>query len=324
MSTNMTGLPVLETTRILRLTRAGRLQPWLGPALRGLAAARFKARVCRFSPEIQQGERLYCKGCPHIGECPYGRTVEPDPPQGAMVFGGQEDATRPIVIAPDFPVPSYGVPGMELPVQVLFIGRTAAAHADEFWAALAEAGRDPEAGLDPDRTTFQLLTPDPPLPAAQWHQVELPTEPSALLGEADWVRVKMTGPLVLRESSDDGRRLVAEPAFADLLRASLRTLGVLFRLYGTPLSQDAFFPLKQLAAGVQMRSQSFALFRQARWSRRSQQHALLTGVLGEAVYGPVPKVLIPWLTWGGRLRVGSQRVAGAGGWRTWEANGQAP
>ena len=32
-------LPVLETTGTLRLTRSGRLLPWLGPALRGLDVA---------------------------------------------------------------------------------------------------------------------------------------------------------------------------------------------------------------------------------------------------------------------------------------------
>jgi len=54
-------LPVLETWRVLRLTRRGRLVPWLGPALRGLAAGRFKQHVCRYPPGIQASERRYCK-----------------------------------------------------------------------------------------------------------------------------------------------------------------------------------------------------------------------------------------------------------------------
>src|SRR5438128_2057285 len=127
----MTVLAVLETNRVLRLTRPGRLLPWLGPALRGLAARRFKARVCRFPPEVQDRERRYCKGCPYIGECAYGRTVEPDPGVGVPV--GMEDAVRPLVIAAAFPAPAVGKPGLVLPVRVTFIGRTAAAHAEEFW-----------------------------------------------------------------------------------------------------------------------------------------------------------------------------------------------
>ena len=33
------------------------------------------------------------------------------------------------------------------------------------------------------------------------------------------------------------------------------------------------------------------------------------------LYGDVPWSLVPWLLWGGRLHVGSHRIAGAGGWR---------
>ena len=87
-------LHVLHTERVLRLTAPGRLLPWLGPALRGLAAAQFKRAVCLYSPAEQQTTRRYCKGCPHIAACPYGSTVEAEPPPGAPVFGGQDDGVR--------------------------------------------------------------------------------------------------------------------------------------------------------------------------------------------------------------------------------------
>jgi hypothetical protein len=158
MAMETPALPVLETTRVLRLRQPGRLLPWLGPALRGLAARRFKERVCRFPWAVQQTERLYCKGCPHLAECPYGQTVEPDPPPGSRVPPGQEDAVRPLVIAPVFPAPAAGRPGLRIPVRVTFLGRSAAAHAEAFWSALAEAGRD--CGFDPDGATF-AVEPDP-------------------------------------------------------------------------------------------------------------------------------------------------------------------
>jgi CRISPR-associated endoribonuclease Cas6 len=307
-------LDVLETTRILRLARPGRLLPWLGPALRGLAVRRFKARVCRFPPEVQEGERRYCKACPYIASCAYGRTVEPDPHPGARVPLGQEDATRPLVIAAAFPAPVAGRAGLVLPLRVSFVGRTAAAHADEFWAAMAEAGRDPAVGLDPDRTTFEVGLPEPPAPTAAWRAVEVPTDPLTEPGEVAWVKVRLTAPLLLRAGAEDGRRLVAQPSFADLLRGCLRTIGILFRLYGEPLPDAAFRPLKDLAAEVPTLARQFTVYRQPKWSRRSRQHALIEGVIGEAVYGPVPRILLPWLAWGGRLHVGSHRVAGAGGW----------
>ena len=308
-------LLVLETSRALRLLRPGRLRPWLGSALRGLAARRFKARVCAFSPEIQDGARKYCRGCPYIAECPYGRTVEPDPPAGTHVPLGLADAARPLVIAAGFPVALDGVVGGEVPVRVLFIGRTAANHADEFWSALAESGRDPEAGLGSDHVTFEVTLPEPPDAGAEWHRVELPTDPTADLGPPVRVRVEMTGPLVLMTDRGDGKRPELHPTFADLFRAGLRTLGTLFRLYGTPLPDEAFRALKDLSAEVPTLHADYQTFRQTKSSSRSGDRIEIEGVVGKAVFGPVPIVLVPWLRWAGRLHVGTHRVAGAGGWQ---------
>src|SRR4051794_26997808 len=88
----------------LRLTRTGQLVPWLGLALRGLVGARFKEKVCRHSPRERLERWVHCSGCPHMAECAYGQTFEPDPPAGVEVFHGQEDAARPLVLAPYFPL----------------------------------------------------------------------------------------------------------------------------------------------------------------------------------------------------------------------------
>ncbi|MBV9123672.1 MAG: hypothetical protein JO112_09975, partial [Planctomycetes bacterium] len=260
------ALSVLETERLLRLIRPGRLLPWLGPALRGLASRRLKADVCRYPPEVQEGERRYCKGCPQLTGCPHGETFEPDPPAGARVLHGQEDAVRPLVIAPAFPAPAAGRPGLAIPVRAVFIGRTAAGHAEAFWTALAEAGRDPSAGLDPDGTTFLVEEPEDGTLAASWRQVVLPLDISPAGESLARVRVELTGPLLLRTGAPDGgRRLRTEPGFGDLLRASLRTLGPLFRLYGEGLPEEAFRPLKELAEGVPTVAARFRMFRQPKW-----------------------------------------------------------
>jgi hypothetical protein len=313
----VSALEVLETNRMLRLTRRGRLLPWLGPAVRGLAARRFKANVCHYPPEVQDGERRECKGCPHIFECPYGRTVEPDPPPGARVFAGQADATRPLVIAPGFPAPTDGAIGLALPVRVTFIGRTAAAHADELWAALAEAGRDPRAGFDPDHATFAVERPRDPVPGEVWRTLDLPTDPTDCPGTVPWARVQMTSPLILRPEGSHARQVLTHPCFADLLRASLRLLGSVSRLYAEPLPDAIFGALKELAMGVPTLRSDFGIVRQPKWSNRTRQGGIVAGAVGEAEYGPLPAVLVPWLAWGGRLHVGFHRTAGAGGWRTW-------
>jgi hypothetical protein len=306
-------LTVWETNRVLRLRRPGRLVAWLGPALRGLTALRLREQSCRQPAATWTNQWRYCRGCPLMAGCAYGEVVEPDPPPHAEVMSGQDDAARPLVIAAAFPVRAAGVAGMRLPVRVTFVGPTAAHHAGAFWEALAEAGR--VIGLDPDGTTF-AVEPDPTQPATCQREVMLPTDPAAERGEVARVRVLLTSPLLLRTSGLEGRRLVTEPTFSDLLRASLRMLGMLSRLYGRPLPDTAFRPLKELAAGVPTIEAKFASYSQAKWSNRSEQHGQVVGVVGEAVYGPVPAVLVPWLEWGGRLHVGSHRVAGAGGWRT--------
>ena len=306
-------LYALETERILRLTSPGRLLPWLGPALRGLAAGQFRQSVCAYSLAEQQSTWRYCKGCPHITECPYGRTIEPDPPAG-MAMHGQDDAARPVVIAPAFPAPEIGEVGTELPVRVSFVGIRAAQHADEFWTALAVAGRSTRQGIAPDHTRFEVLPPPPPDSPARWRAIELPLEPVGRGTMIPRLRVALTSPLFLRPPGEEGRGLLQEPTFADLLRASLRTLGRLHAYYGETLPDQAFRDLKQAAAEIPTLDANYTTFRQRKWSNRSRQGFLLTGAIGEASFGPVPRGLAAWLAWGGRLHVGPHRVAGAGGW----------
>lgn len=301
-------LSVLKSTRVLRFTRPGRLQPWLGPALRGLLARPFKESVCRHLLGEQQGRWLYCRGCPHMAECPYGQTLEPDPPAGTAVFKGQEQAVRPLVLALPFPMPPRVRPGDEVPLTLTFLGAAAIRHAGRVWQALGAAGADPRRGFDPERTTFalgeQTESTDP---------IELPL---ALAAEqtVERVRVELTGPLFLRSTDDRGRRHIACPSFADLLRASLRTLGQLFSLYDRPLPA-AFADFKEAAQAVPLLVSDYVTFYQDRWSNRAQRSRPVHGVVGSGVYGPAPVELVRWLDWGGRVHVGTDRVSGAGGWR---------
>lgn len=150
-------LEVFETTRWLRWTRGGWLVPWLGPALRGLIARRLKAAVCRFSSKEQDTVWRYCNGCPHVAVCPYGRTFQPDPPSTPKVFAGQTEAVRPIVLAPEFPAAERAIVGQSMPLRVLLIRGQAAQIVKEFWDVVRDAGSDPAGGLDPERTTFDVL-----------------------------------------------------------------------------------------------------------------------------------------------------------------------
>jgi CRISPR-associated endoribonuclease Cas6 len=302
-------LPLLKTTRVLRLTRPGSLQPWMGPALRGLVARPFKEAVCLHTIEEQQGPWRYCRGCSHMPGCAYGQTLEPDPPAGAEVFTGQEQAVRPVVLSLPFPMPPRVRPGDAFPLTVTLIGTSAIGHAQTLWAAIREAGADPRRGFDPLHTTFELIgaeETDGPRP------IELPLSVEGSQPEVPRVRVTLTAPLFLREHEGNSRRHNDCPTFGDLLRASLRTLGQLFRTFDVSHAAD-FAGLKQAAMRVPLIEADYVSFYQPHLSNRSGRRAL-HGVMGGAVYGPVPVDLVPWLAWGGRVHVGNDRVAGAGNW----------
>lgn len=306
-------LDVVETHRVLQIARGGRLLPWLGPALRGLAAGRLRARACRQPVADQLGRWLRCAGCPLMGGCAYGETVEPDPPTGVHLASGWESAARPLVIAPACPAPEVGRVGDRCPVRVVFVGPTAAAHASAFWDALRAGGADPMLGLGEDRVLFDVRPGDEPDRASA---VELPLDPTAVPGTVPSVRVALTGPLILnaRDSTGDRRRLIERPTFADLIRAGLRVLGPLHKCHGTALPDAAFATAKRRAGSVQTLRTEFRTVGQPKSSHRSGDRWEVRGVAGWGEYGPVPVGLLPWLRWAGRLHVGTHRVAGAGGW----------
>jgi hypothetical protein len=309
-------LTLLHSRRTLRLTSPGRLAPWLGPALRGLVAGRFKEAVCRFSPTEQQTTWRHCKGCPHMAGCPYGQTFEAEPPPAAT-FRGQEDGTRPLVLAPWFPLPQRARPGMAVPVLATFAGPAAAAHVGPFWNAVAAAGR--EGGLGDDRVGFDLEDAGPDC----WRWLDLPRDPGAVSGALPLVRIELLAPLLLRRGAteDRHRQTITNPSFGDLFRAGLRTLGALCRGYGSAAEAD-FTALRLEAEQVPVVRSAFRRFAQGKWSSRSRQHAVVQGVTGEAVFGPVPAALARWLLAAGLVHVGLHRVAGAGGFRVeWTPDG---
>lgn len=308
-------MPILETRRLLRWTKGGRLRPWLGSALRGVIARRLKGRSCRWPPSAQDTDWRYCRGCEHMAACDYGPLVEPDAPPGVTPPAGQADVARPLVIRPAYPAPERARLGHPLAVTALFIGRRAIDRAAAFWAAAADAGRDPTAGLGPDRVTF-AVEPDG---GDREDTVALPRTPDALPGAVPRLRIETLTPLVLTDRpGGGGRRLVTEPTFADLLRAGLRALGALHRNWGEPLDAD-FAGLKAAAGRVRTLHTAMRPFTHGRHSNRTGQRVTVQGVCGRAEYAEVPASLAAWVAWAGRLHVGTFREEGAGGWVTDDA-----
>ena len=295
----------------LRLTRPGVLLPWLGPALRGLVARQFKEQVCLHPPTERQAWK-YCRGCPHLANCPYGQTYEPDPPHGVQVLPHDEEAARPLVLAPYFPVPAAAQPGLEVPLRVVIVG-AAARHSGPLLSALVEAGRD---GLGVDRIGFELVETAAQPEIWQLRAEDLPASPDVVAGTLPRLGLGLTAPLFLytREERGGRRRPVERPEFIDLFRAALRSVGRLFACCDQPLEAD-WNALKEAALQVRLIEHCYEPFRQPRSSSRSGSRYELQGVVGGGVYADVPMALVPWLVWAGRLHVGTYRVHGAGGWR---------
>jgi hypothetical protein len=296
-----------EIRLTLRLTSAGRLQPWLGPALRGLVARSLKERVCRFPPAIRDRDWVHCRGCPHLTDCPYGSSYEPDPPTDAGP--GRDDAIRPVVLAPLALFPEDARAGLVAPVRLLAVG-PAVPHLGLVADALTRAGR---AGVGPDRVRFDPGGTD------TWQSTEgdlspadLPSHPDATPGVVPRVGVGLLSPLFLNHPHE--RRPVERPTLADLLRACFRCVAELMRVHGEPVPAD-FPALRAAAERGTLADHCYEPFAQRRWSNRTEQRYEMHGVVGGGVYRDVPAALLPWLLWGGRWHAGTHRVAGAGGWR---------
>jgi hypothetical protein len=299
---------------MLRLSSSGHLLPWIGPALRGLVAERFKEAVCRQPAELRASRWKVCKGCPFLAECAYGELFEPDPPADADVFQGQEESVRPVVLAPYFPVPTEAQRGLEIPLRIVLVGPHAGDDAKPLLQMIANVGG--QRGLGPDHVTFDVLPNNgSDCRTGELRAADLPAHPAAVSGVLPRVGIGLVAPLLLRSRQDDGRRRANVcPELVDLVRPALRTISHLFRLYGEPLEAD-FRALKAAAEGIRLVEHCYEPFQQRKWSSRTEHRFCIHGVVGGGVYADVPLALLPWLVWGGRLHVGNHRVAGAGGWR---------
>ncbi|VTS04488.1 CRISPR system precrRNA processing endoribonuclease RAMP protein Cas6 [Tuwongella immobilis] len=307
---------MLESTRHLRFARAGRLNAWIGPAIRGLAGGRLRAATCRQPLPLQDTLWRNCRGCPLMGGCAFGELFEPDGEPIPDEFRGSRDRARPLVIAPAFPAPDRAVIGEILPIQVRFLGMTASQHSQAFWDALQAGGRDLLLGLGDDRILFNLELPQGESPADRLFPMHLPDEIDPARPPIPWVRVHLTSPLVLRSHANQrNRQLLTNPSCADLLRATLRTVGMLARDLGEPVPQSTFPLLKSAAMQVPTVEANWSLFRQVKSSHRTGNRWEVEGILGTATLGPIAPELVDWLEVGGRIHVGTHRVAGAGGWR---------
>lgn len=298
---------------VLNFESSGELLPWIGPAIRGIVARRFKERVCSQPPAEQFHRWRYCHGCPEQSICGYGATYEAGDTNG-------DETSRPIVIAPMFPLPPRILPGSRLAVTITAIGATAASHLDELAAAICEAGKEP--GLGPDKIQYKLL-PSTVMPERHLLMARDFQSPGEVAERCD-IRLQLTAPLFLRVRCGNRRSLIDRPpGFDRLLAASVRTVRRLCQqtIPDLPTLPEAVL---QAARGARLHNAKAQRFLQSRSSNRSNQSWQLRGIIGEFTYTEVPRAVIPWLEVAGRLHVGGHRVAGAGGWHVTATTASRP
>lgn len=311
LATPSTALLIERRDLVLELRSPGRLVPWLGPAVRGITALRYRAATCR-QPQAEWSTRWkHCRGCTHLPTCGYGiafepeATSEPNAPN-AIAATTTTDAVRRIVIAPAFPALVAAQRGQTLKVRITSIGEGPSATVPGIIDALAEAGR--RDGLGPDRVRFALPDPRPIPVAIRVDQSRLPSldAPAASLPR---LTIDLDGPLFLRERESRERRVVLEPDFQAFLRHSIRIV----REFFPGLAADGA-AAEAAAARVATVASSLEPFQQEKASRRTFQRFQMHGVVGSCSFAEVPASFLPWLTLAGMLHVGGHRVAGAGGW----------
>jgi len=292
----------------LRAIDSGRLPPWIGPALRGLVARRFKDSVCHF-PEPQRSQQWrYCSGCPYMARCAYGQMFEPDLSLASDQLPGQAEPIRPVVIEGLGTAPPVVEPGSPLWLRMTFIGPASAIDLAPFLETTLNALA--EKGLGPDQVRFSAGGQSMEPQELTLSSDDLPQSPDQQPGTIDRLRIELTSPLFLRQEG----RWLTQPTFGDLFRAALRTVGQSFAAYSTRLPAD-FAALKHVASQVASGPHTFEPFTQPRFSSRTKQAWDQHGVIGAGEFHLVPLSLLPWLAWAGRWHVGTHRVAGAGGWR---------
>lgn len=308
-------VPIDVATVLLEFQSTGRLIPWIGPAVRGVVAGRFRERHCRLSLAEQAGPWRRCRGCAHLPSCAYGRTFEPDEqvlPTQPRSGGPPLDVPRTVVLSPAFPAPVRAERGLRLPLSVVAIGAAARESLDEILAVLADAGRARVFGSD--RLRFGVVERGSLVRLALGAS-SLPDGMSGRDGVVSRVRVTLTSPLFLRDRDDRGRTIPCRtPTLHRLVRAAVDTVAAVAFAHAVPVSGDTR-GLVALSRDVRAIAADWRPFEQEKHSNRSRSRFDMQGVVGEAEFADVPRAVLPWLALAGQLHVGGHRVAGAGAWR---------
>ncbi|TVP94678.1 MAG: hypothetical protein EA381_19720 [Planctomycetaceae bacterium] len=295
----------------LRACGPGRLNPWMGPSLRGLLAKPLKERWCHWEPQVRDRDYRHCAGCPHQRRCDYAQLLEPGPVDPVVV--GRWNAPHGLAIIPDFPVPPEAMPdgrSVALGVMLQFLDPSAGI-IDEVVHHLDRCGR--QFGLGGDRVRFRVSRDDQPPQRWDWLSSllgsgrELPVESVRTCS----LRITTATPITLKR---DGA-VVQQPDLVDWVAGSLRLVRSLLSRETSEtigLGAERVDQYKRLAAPATNGPADWKPLNYERASNRSGDRYRVPAITGRGEYHDVPMPLARLIAVAGNLGIGQNRVCGNG------------
>jgi hypothetical protein len=275
----------------LEFQSAGRLLPWLGPALRGILLRRLKEEVCQQPKPQQNTVWKYCRGCPFMGDCRYGELFEPDhldwavnklEPDLVRLLNGRKEPPRPIILVPAYPAPEEADSGLMLPLSIRFFGKQAAAHVDWVLDRLDQAGRSGVLGQNNVR--FRLDFREVRESRVELTPEMLPTSIDPTAGVIPRLGIGLTAPLFLapavkttrtsairkrpRSRAETSQQNLIVPSFEELFRAALNNVRAQLTAAGEPPPRLDLRMWGRAARNVALQEHCYEEFTQPHWQSR--------------------------------------------------------
>jgi hypothetical protein len=329
------GLPIRTVLVQADVLDSGRLQPWLGPAIRGMLLRPLMERLCILEGQ-DKAERLqriqneieprYCRDCNQNPNCSYGRNWEPDRKLiDGFVRGGMRDGLRSLTIGA-LPIDSSRAANLKstrIAIRLMAAGDAAIGLLEIVLDMLEQKGKSNGLGVESIR--FQVDRSSVSVSEDLLMYDALPTQ---LLSQSPRIlNFNLETPLFLKTADPNQiqsssisvkRRFASQLTFRDLLSNSVRTVRRAINEFsdsewGRAKNMSTFF---DGVDSVTLSDSELASFTQSRISHRKDRAKWeLDGFLGRTICTGVNAAYLPWLKWAGVLGIGDSRNCGAGVWK---------
>lgn len=301
--------PPKTSTLLVRYVAAEpqRLPSFLGSAVHGAFGHALKRIAC------VRPRRATCSGCPDALDCGYAELFESRSSESVRrsLRGVQEQAPRPVAVAPDGPWPRFTAPGnlvdegAEVCVRVVLIGRSVEFHRSLAVRALEDVA-DLGLGITRTKGRWRRARLSPSVAIENDDDELVSASPREEVNEAS---LTFVSPLRIKSGGTLLSRLSAEA----LLTALARRVNALSILYGagTPCVDEDTIAAQ--AEGIRVADDRTRVVSVTRWSERQRRRMTWPGIVGALrLRGRTLGDVWPLLRLGERVQVGKGTTVGFG------------